>query len=128
MVKVIFEGKNISDLKLEIQEFGLIHLGLPWLGRKPEPLPLGPDGQPIKRGPGRPRKVLPNMEAPLPIPVAATPGGITREQLKVAIEHYVIKHSMSDALSILNEFGASHLNDVKPEAYEPLYYRFQVLR
>lgn len=82
MLKVIFEARDITELKLQVQEYGLTHLGLAFLKQAAPPAPA------VKRGPGRPRKLRPEDLRPMPevhIPIVTEPQAITEPEESDAV-------------------------------------------
>ena len=104
MLKVVFQANNITDLKLQIQEYGLTHLGMAFM----KPIPPKP---PEKRGPGRPRRIRPedlknSVEA-------ANPRAITAQGLKEVFTSYSQLYGVDKAIKVLQDFDAFNVEEVK---------------
>lgn len=130
MLKVEFHAKDITDLKLQIQEYGITHLGLGFL----KPFKPAPPAE--KRKPGRPRKIRPEDLAriePEPQPTAPDPipfepeaklSGVTYTGLMAAFHAFAAIWGAEEAVSVLGEFGAFNVEEVNPGDYEMAFKRF----
>lgn len=124
MLKVVFEARDISELKLQIQEYGLTHLGLAFLKQAAPPPPAE------KRGPGRPRKLRPEdlrprptPEVSIPITTEPQPIKVNQSMVKAALDAYIKRHGHEEAVEVLSDFGAFNLEEVNVDDYEALRNR-----
>lgn len=139
MVKVYFEAENIKDLKLQIQEYSLAHLGLnfaeianqtmngPMFRKKPGPKP----GKNKRiHSPSFPAPTnLDQPSEPVTIPSASEPAvdvgaGLTPDEeanalndVKDAIKDLHKVKGLPAVVDALEKFGTSHMLNLKPEQY-----------
>ncbi len=148
MIEVIFKAENISDLKLQIQEYSLCHLGLNFKAMADQMV-----SDIKKSGEGRPgvtEEVRLN-DGTIRLHNPSYPGGMKTDELpkkrgrklgwrkqteesvegaaqsielkekaKSAIHALATKKGVDKAVEALKKYDAAHLDEVSPENYQAL--------